>query len=84
MWVCLVDGKVEENSGALDCFFFLGGGVMLSMALLDSVQWVFIYLFIYVSIGNGELVLDSVLWFFLFCFPIFSEQLNVEILIGLC
>ena len=72
MWVWLVDGKVEENSGAID--FFLGGmGVMLSMALLDSVQWVFINLFIYVSIGNGELVLDSVLWFFLFCFPIFSE-----------
>ena len=72
MWVCLVDGKVEENSGAID--FFLGGrGVMLSMALLDSVQWVFINLFIYVSIGNGELVLDSVLWFFLFSFPIFSE-----------
>ena len=46
---------------------------MLSMALLDSVQWVSINLFIYVSIGNGELVLDSVLWFFLFCFPIFSE-----------
>ena len=23
MWVCLVDGKVEENSGAID--FFLGG-----------------------------------------------------------
>ena len=40
MWVCLVDGKVEENSGAIDVF--LGGrGVMLSMALLDSVQWVF-------------------------------------------
>ena len=72
MWVCLEDGKVEENSGAID-FFLGGGGVMLSMALLDSVQWVFINLFIYVSIGNGELVLDSVLWFFLFCFPIFSE-----------
>ena len=46
MWVCLVDGKVEENSGAID-FFFWGGGVMLSMALLDSVQWVFIYLFMF-------------------------------------
>ena len=73
MWVCLEDGKVEENSGAIDFFLGGGGGVTLSMALLDSVQWVFINLFIYVSIGNGELVLDSVLWFFLFCFPIFSE-----------
>ena len=26
MWVCLVDGKVEENSGAIDFSFFWGGG----------------------------------------------------------
>ena len=27
MWVCLVDGKVEENSGAIDFFFGGGGGL---------------------------------------------------------
>ena len=29
MWVCLVDGKVEENSGAID-FFFGGGGYVIN------------------------------------------------------